>query len=205
MPPKLINQAEVGKVAPVLDNKVNQSSDRTTKDFPTLKTDVSLTFVDETQPVGDGGSSGDSSRKSSSSDEQFIVSKRGQAMEKDHKSGSISKSVEPKETQQPNGVATLVETRNSANAKVSIVSFKRLKSIDKSYAALDICNDGEGSGDEDTDELDYGHISTTWVTSFWTQFSVLLQRNFKQSKPEILSKINLLQVNTFRLFVNHPC
>lgn len=48
--------------------------------------------------------------------------------------------------------------------------------------------------DDDEDDDDYSDVSTAWATSFWTQFSVLTERTFKQSKPEILSKISFFQV-----------
>lgn len=182
-----------------------------TGEFPTLS------FVDETRPEGEAAYAGSSSRSSSPSvlEEQFEVCESLQTNEsletvhKGHdgtpdknivniKEPEVSCSVRSTQSQnlQPNGVSTLVESHHPSKAKVSVVSFRRLRSIDKHYTAVDILNHGdEESGDEDEDSGNYGHISTTWVTSFWTQFTVLLQRSFRQSKPEILSKINLFQVS----------
>lgn len=93
-----------------------------------------------------------------------------------------------------NSVASIVNAQDSSNAKVTVISIgKKLGNLDKGYKTLDIRDDEEESGDEEVEEQDYGHISTTWVTSFWTQFTVLLERNFKQAKPEILSKLNNIQ------------
>ena len=77
---------------------------------------------------------------------------------------------------------------SSADFNVAVVTYKRSTSQD--YAKIDV-------HDHD-DEVDhsalYTDISTSWATSFWTQFSVLLVRTFKQSKPDILSKLNFVQV-----------
>ena len=40
------------------------------------------------------------------------------------------------------------------------------------------------------EENDY----SKFPTSFWTQFRVLLRRSFHQSRPEILSRLYLIQV-----------
>lgn len=77
---------------------------------------------------------------------------------------------------------------SSADFNVAVVTYKRSTSQD--YTKIDV-HDHE-------DEVDhsalYTDISTSWATSFWTQFSVLLVRTFKQSKPDILSKLNFVQV-----------
>ena len=75
---------------------------------------------------------------------------------------------------------------------VSVVPFAR--TVSREYAKVDM-HDEEEEEDDDEDSRKYGHISTTWVTSFWTQFTVLTQRTFKQSLPEILSKLNFIQVS----------
>lgn len=76
---------------------------------------------------------------------------------------------------------------SSADFNVAVVTYKRSTSQD--YTKIDV-------HDHD-DEVDhsalYTDISTSWATSFWTQFSVLLVRTFKQSKPDILSKLNFVQ------------
>lgn len=77
---------------------------------------------------------------------------------------------------------------SSADFNVAVVTYQRSTSQD--YTKIDV-------HDHD-DEVDhsalYTDISTSWATSFWTQFSVLLVRTFKQSKPDILSKLNFVQV-----------
>lgn len=75
-----------------------------------------------------------------------------------------------------------------ADVNVAVVSYKRSTSRD--YSKIDVHDD-----DEDHSAL-YSDISTSWPTSFWTQFTVLLLRTFKQSKPDILSKLELSQVST---------
>lgn len=72
-----------------------------------------------------------------------------------------------------------------ADVNVAVVSYKRSTSRD--YSKIDVHDD-----DEDHSAL-YSDISTSWPTSFWTQFTVLLLRTFKQSKPDILSKLELSQ------------
>lgn len=74
-----------------------------------------------------------------------------------------------------------------ADVNVAVVSYKRSTSRD--YSKIDVHDD-----DEDHSAL-YSDISTSWPTSFWTQFTVLLLRTFKQSKPDILSKLELSQVS----------
>ncbi|PFX21357.1 ABC transporter G family member 22 [Stylophora pistillata] len=73
----------------------------------------------------------------------------------------------------------------AADVNVAVVSYKRSTSRD--YFKVDVHDD-----DEDHSAL-YSDISTSWATSFWTQFTVLLLRTFKQSKPDILSKLDLAQ------------
>lgn len=78
---------------------------------------------------------------------------------------------------------------SSADFNVAVVTYKRTTSRD--YSKVDIHYHDD---DEDQSAL-YSDISTSWATSFWTQFTVLLQRTFKQSRPEILSKLNFSQVS----------
>ena len=78
---------------------------------------------------------------------------------------------------------------SSADFNVAVVTYKRTTSRD--YSKVDIHYHDD---DEDQSAL-YSDISTSWATSFWTQFTVLLQRTFKQSMPEILSKLNFTQVS----------
>jgi len=82
---------------------------------------------------------------------------------------------------------------SSADFNVAVVTYKRTTSRD--YSKVDIHYHDD---DEDQSAL-YTDISTSWATSFWTQFTVLLQRTFKQSKPEILSKLNFTQVSNHYL------
>ena len=85
-------------------------------------------------------------------------------------------------------VAVSLERQVSGDfSTVPLVSFKRSRSKDAS-TKLDLFDD------EGEDSSDYGEVSSTWVTSFWTQFTVLNRRTFKQSLPEILSKLNFIQV-----------
>ena len=79
---------------------------------------------------------------------------------------------------------------SSADFNVTVVAYKRSTSRD--YTKIDVHDHDD---DEDHSVL-YSDISTSWATSFWTQFTVLLKRTFKQSKPDILSKLNFTQVCT---------
>ena len=89
---------------------------------------------------------------------------------------------------------------SSADFNVAVVTYKRTTSRD--YSKVDIHYHDD---DEDQSAL-YSDISTSWATSFWTQFTVLLQRTFKQSKPEILSKLNFTQVcNHCLKLILHYC
>ena len=81
---------------------------------------------------------------------------------------------------------------SSADFNVAVVTYKR--SVSQDYAKIDVHDQDD---DEDHSAL-YGDISTSWATSFWTQFSVLMVRTFKQSKPDILSKLNFIQVSTLQ-------
>lgn len=78
---------------------------------------------------------------------------------------------------------------SSADFNVAVVTYKRTTSRD--YSKVDIHYHDD---DEDQSAL-YTDISTSWATSFWTQFTVLLQRSFKQSKPDLLSKLDIIQVS----------
>ena len=78
---------------------------------------------------------------------------------------------------------------SSADFNVAVVTYKRTTSRD--YSKVDIHYHDD---DEDQSAL-YSDISTSWATSFWTQFTVLLQRSFKQSKPVVLSKLDIIQVS----------
>ena len=81
---------------------------------------------------------------------------------------------------------------SSVDFHVSVVTYMRSTSND--YSRIDI----DDQDDEDEDySSPYSDISTSWPTSFWTQFTVLLRRTFKQSKPDILSKLNFTQVGMF--------
>ena len=217
VPPRLIQDTYASKALSLLDDEDKDKTERdsgTSEDEFLRKSDFSVCIVDETCTEQDGSSS----QNSLSQEEHFVVWKRrsqtddslGLVCENHRKlSDNSNKSLIKSELNdssrkipngglQLNGVATLVESHDPPGSKVSVVSLgKRLGYVDKNYTALDlhINNDGRESRDEDEDEEEYGHISTTWVTSFSTQFTVLLQRNFKQAKPEILSKINLFQVS----------
>ncbi|KAL9969972.1 hypothetical protein ACROYT_G022267 [Oculina patagonica] len=85
---------------------------------------------------------------------------------------------------------------SSADFSVAVVTYKRSTSRD--YSKVDIHDDDD---DEDQSAL-YSDISTSWATSFWTQFTVLLQRTFKQSLPDILSKLELIQNLLLALIVS---
>ena len=78
---------------------------------------------------------------------------------------------------------------SSADFNVAVVTYQRTTSRD--YSKVDIHYHDD---DEDQSAL-YSDISTSWATSFWTQFTVLLQRSFKQSRPDILSKLDIIQVS----------
>ena len=78
---------------------------------------------------------------------------------------------------------------SSADFNVAVVTYKRTTSRD--YSKVDI----HYHDDDEDQAASYSDISTSWATSFWTQFTVLLERSFKQSKPELLSKLDIIQVS----------
>ena len=78
---------------------------------------------------------------------------------------------------------------SSADFSVAVVTYKRTSSRD--YSKVDI----HYHDDEEDQSALYSDISTSWATSFWTQFTVLLERSFKQSKPDLLSKLDIIQVS----------
>ena len=78
---------------------------------------------------------------------------------------------------------------SSADFNVAVITYKRSTSRD--YSKVDI----HDHDDDEDQSAQYSDISTSWATSFKTQFTVLLQRTFKQSKPDILSKLELIQVS----------
>ena len=84
---------------------------------------------------------------------------------------------------------TEAQVVSSADFSVAVVAYKRQTSQDYTKIDVNVHDD-----DDDHSEL-YADISTSWATSFWTQFTVLMGRTFKQSKPEILSKLSLIEVN----------
>lgn len=88
-------------------------------------------------------------------------------------------------------VHTEAQVVSSADFSVAVVAYKRTTS--KDYSKIDIHDHDD---DEDHSQL-YADISTSWPTTFWTQLTVLVGRTFKQSKPDILSKLNFIQ--TFSL------
>ena len=84
---------------------------------------------------------------------------------------------------------------SSADFNVAVITYKRSTSSD--YSKVDI----HGHDDDEHPSAQYSDISTSWATGFRTQFTVLLQRTFKQSKPEILSKLNFTQVCNGTAFI----
>lgn len=95
--------------------------------------------------------------------------------------GSFTKSSDP--LPQVHALARV----SSADFHVSVVTYTRSTSHD--YSKIDI----DDHDDDEDYSSPYSDISTSWPTSFWTQFTVLVQRTFKQSKPDILSKLNFTQ------------
>lgn len=83
------------------------------------------------------------------------------------------------------------KARNSENGVLS--------SIKHQSTTEDVHQPDDELSDWDDEEFEY--IPTTWVTSFWTQFTVLCERNFKETKPAILSSLNIIQVNNFLLYI----
>ena len=129
-------------------------------------------------------------------DEGLIYSKHRKRKDRPNKRWSKS-DLSKSPSKLRSSVASVVSVHDACTATVAVISIgNKLGNLDKGYKTLDIEDDEEESDEEEKEEK-YGHISTTWVTSFWTQFTVLLQRNFKQAKPEILSKLNNIQVSAF--------
>ena len=101
---------------------------------------------------------------------------------------SLTRSISKSSHHDLSPVHTEAQVLSSADFSVAVVAYKRQTSQD--YTKIDV----NAHDDHDHSEL-YADIPTSWATSFWTQFTVLMSRTFKQSKPDILSKLSLIQVN----------
>lgn len=99
---------------------------------------------------------------------------------------SLTRSISKSSHHDLSPVHTEAQVLSSADFSVAIVACKRQTSQD--YTKIDV----NAHDDDDHSEL-YADIPTSWATSFWTQFTVLMGRTFKQSKPDILSKLSLIQ------------
>ena len=101
---------------------------------------------------------------------------------------SLTRSISKSSHHDLSPVHTEAQVLSSTDFSVAVVAYKRQTSQD--YTKVDV----NAHDDDDHSEL-YADIPTSWATSFWTQFTVLMGRTFKQSKPDILSKLSLIQVN----------
>ncbi|XP_074625130.1 uncharacterized protein LOC141883522 isoform X2 [Acropora palmata] len=99
---------------------------------------------------------------------------------------SLTRSISKSSHHDLSPVHTEAQVLSSADFSVAVVAYKRQTSQD--YTKIDV----NAHDDHDHSEL-YADIPTSWATSFWTQFTVLMSRTFKQSKPDILSKLSLIQ------------
>lgn len=99
---------------------------------------------------------------------------------------SLTRSISKSSHHDLSPVHTEAQVLSSADFSVAVVACKRQTSQD--YTKIDV----NAHDDDDHSEL-YADIPTSWATSFWTQFTVLMGRTFKQSKPDILSKLSLIQ------------
>ena len=105
-----------------------------------------------------------------------------------HLRNSLTRSISKSSHHDLSPVHTEAQVLSSTDFSVAVVAYKRQTSQD--YTKVDV----NAHDDDDHSEL-YTDIPTSWATSFWTQFTVLMGRTFKQSKPDILSKLSLIQVN----------
>ncbi|XP_067048982.1 uncharacterized protein [Acropora muricata] len=99
---------------------------------------------------------------------------------------SLTRSISKSSHHDLSPVHTEAQVLSSADFSVAVVAYKHQTSQD--YTKIDV----NAHDDDDHSEL-YADIPTSWATSFWTQFTVLMGRTFKQSKPDILSKLSLIQ------------
>lgn len=99
---------------------------------------------------------------------------------------SLTRSISKSSHHDLSPVHTEAQVLSSADFSVAVVACKRQTSQD--YTKIDV----NAHDDDDHSEL-YADIPTSWATSFWTQFTVLMGRTFKQSKPDILSRLSLIQ------------
>ena len=101
---------------------------------------------------------------------------------------NLTRSISKSSQRDLSPVHTEAQVVSSGDFSVAVVAYKRTTS--KDYSKIDIHDHDD---DEDHSQL-YADISTSWPTTFWTQLTVLVGRTFKQSKPDILSKLNFIQV-----------
>ncbi|KAK2557724.1 ABC transporter G family member 22 [Acropora cervicornis] len=99
---------------------------------------------------------------------------------------SLTRSISKSSHHDLSPVRTEAQVLSSADFSVAVVAYKRQTSQD--YTKIDV-----NAHDDDKHSELYADIPTSWATSFWTQFTVLMGRTFKQSKPDILSKLSLIQ------------
>ncbi|XP_043194051.1 ABC transporter G family member 21-like [Amphibalanus amphitrite] len=82
--------------------------------------------------------------------------------------------------------------RNSSATDLSILIETARPGLDLEAATDQDSGTSTWSNDSHSNELEEEFFTDRWPTSFWTQFKVLTLRNFREARPRVLSRLNLI-------------